>query len=134
MNHRFARGWAEVTLLGFWLFCGGCKGKTAAPEPGMVPHRTDNGMSPSDPNCYKTAGAVACPADPKDPSGHNLPAPGSPCHLSVCGVCGSATAPAFRDATGTAKPGWCICVENSDGSGAFSYSCLTTAQWASQPR
>lgn len=88
--------------------------------------------APGDVDCYKTAGATACPADPSDPSGMKLPMSGGICSLATCAVCGSATAPAFRDTAGVAKPGWCICVVKSDDSGTHIYSCLGLDEWQSR--
>jgi hypothetical protein len=76
---------------------------------------------PGSPDCYKNAGAPACPRDPSDPTG--LPQAGTVCTLPVCDTCGSSTAAAYRDFTGAAQTGWCICVEKSDGSGIRTYSC-----------
>lgn len=87
------------------------------------------GRVPGDPDCYQTTGAIACPPEPSDPSGQKLPTPGAVCALSECGVCGSSRAPAFRDAAGIARPGWCICVTKSDSSGAKIYSCFGLDEW-----
>ena len=87
---------------------------------------------PGSPDCYKNEGATACPPDPSDPSGRKLPQTGAICSLPVCQTCGSATAPAFRDATGTPQTGWCICVEKSDGSGVRTYSCGARSWGSSQ--
>jgi hypothetical protein len=76
---------------------------------------------PGSPDCYKAAGAGACPKDPTDPSG--LPQSGAVCSVPVCKTCGSDTVPAYRDATGAPRAGWCICVEKSDGKGVRTYSC-----------
>jgi hypothetical protein len=84
--------------------------------------------SPAAGECYSTEAATACPADPSDPSGKGLPAPGGPCRLEPCRTCGSATAPAFRGPNGAPQPGWCFCVPKSDDSGA-TYSCFTLDEW-----
>jgi hypothetical protein len=102
----------------------GASGAASAPTGGAPPHAP----VPGDVNCYQLAGARACPPDSHDPSGKNLPSPGSTCSLGACAVCGSATAPAFRDFNGVSRPGWCICVETSDGSGSI-YSCFGTEEW-----
>jgi hypothetical protein len=80
------------------------------------------------PECHDTASASRCPADTTDPSGKGLPTPGGACRLEPCRACGSATAPAFRDRSGTPQPGWCICVPRSDDSGA-TYSCFGLEEW-----
>jgi hypothetical protein len=84
---------------------------------------------PGDSDCYKVEGASPCPPPTGDTSAGTLPSPGAVCTLSPCEVCGSKTAPAFRDSAGDPKPGWCICVDKSDGSGSKAYSCLTPDQW-----
>lgn len=90
-------------------------------------------VMPGSPDCYKIAGASACPPDPSDPSGRNLPKVGAVCTLPVCKTCGSPTAPAYRDSNGTAQPGWCICVEKSESKGEGTYSCGPTS-WAAADR
>jgi hypothetical protein len=91
------------------------------------------GVLPGSPDCYKTAGASACPPDPSDPSGRNLPKVGALCTLPVCKTCGSPTAPAYRDFNGAARSGWCICVEKSESKGVGTYSCGPTS-WAAADR
>lgn len=103
-----------------------CSRRTA---PGRGADTGGPGPAPGDVDCYQTAGARACPPDPSDPSGQRLPTPGAVCALSECGVCGAAGGPAFRDAAGVTRPGWCICVTKSDGSGAKVYSCFGLDQW-----
>jgi len=90
-------------------------------------------VRPGSPDCYKIAGASACPPDSSDPSGRKLPQTGARCSLPECQTCGSPTTPTFRDATGAAQTGWCICVEKSDGSGVRTYSC-GAGPWGSAPR
>jgi hypothetical protein len=99
-------------------------GAASGPAGGGPAH----GPVPGDVDCYKVAGARPCPPDIHDPSGKNLPSPGAVCSLGACALCGSATAPAFRDFNGVARPGWCICVETSGGSG-WIYSCFGTDEW-----
>lgn len=86
---------------------------------------------PGQPGCYTTANLTPCPADPSDPSGQGLPTPGADCSLAECAVCGSADAPAFRDAKGTPGPGYCICVARSGGNGNV-YSCFAPEDWRQQ--
>jgi len=70
---------------------------------------------------------AACPpsADDPDPSGMNLAQSGDSCSLPPCTPCGSATENAFRDSTGTPKPGFCVC----SGAAMPTYSCATVAAW-----
>lgn len=102
----------------FVLLAGGgaCTKKKEAPATEVAA-----AVVPGSPDCYNNAGASACPRDPSDPSG--LPQAGTVCALPVCDTCGSATAPAYRDFSGAAQTGWCICVEKSDGTGIRTYSC-----------
>ena len=80
-------------------------------------------------DCYSTAAAVACPPDPGDPSGRNLPTLGGACALNVCRPCGSATKLAFRDEHGIATAGFCVCVPKSDDSGKGSFTCYSNEAW-----
>jgi hypothetical protein len=86
-------------------------------------------VGPLGDDCYSTAGAVACPPDPTDPSGRKLPAHGGACSLPVCRPCGSAKKLAFRDEHGVAMAGFCICVPKSDDSGRGVFSCYVTEAW-----
>ena len=86
-------------------------------------------VGPLGEDCYSTAGAVACPPDPTDPSGRKLPAHGGACSLPVCRPCGSAKKLAFRDEHGVATAGFCICVPKSDDSGRGVFSCYATEAW-----
>jgi hypothetical protein len=86
-------------------------------------------VGPLGDDCYSTAGAVACPPDPTDPSGRKLPAHGGACSLPVCRPCGSAKKLAFRDEHGVAMAGFCICVPKSDDSGRGVFSCYATEAW-----
>lgn len=126
MNRRFC-GMFLAAAMATGLACSWrtrATGAASAPADGGP----TQGPVPGDVNCYKLAGARPCPPDTRDPSGKNLPSPGAACSLGVCAVCGSATDPAFRDFNGVARPGWCICVEKSDGSGSI-YSCFGTDEW-----
>jgi hypothetical protein len=87
-------------------------------------------VMPGSPECYKKAGASACPRDPSDPSG--LPRSGTVCSVPVCKTCGSDQVPAYRDENGAPRTGWCICVEKSDDSGVRIYSC-GPHPWGQQP-
>lgn len=106
---------------------GTSEGQTATGAQGAAP-------GPGDRECYKTAGAVPCPAPPGAPTvgsdggEASLPSAGGVCSLPTCGVCGSATSPAFKDGAGMPQPGWCICVAKSDDSG-YVYSCFTLPEW-----
>ena len=86
-------------------------------------------VGPLGDDCYSTAGAVACPPDPTDPSGRKLPAYGGACSLPVCHPCGSAKKLAFRDEHGVAMAGFCICVPKSDDSGRGVFTCYATEAW-----
>lgn len=79
--------------------------------------------------CYSAVGAAACPADPSDPSGRNLPVAGSTCDIPLCRPCGAETTPAFRDEKGAATAGYCICVPNSGDSPRRTLSCFSTDAW-----
>jgi hypothetical protein len=112
---------AFLTIVAFVLAGGACsKNKGSTPVEAVA-------VVPGSPDCYKNAGTT-CPRDPSDPSG--LPQAGTVCALPVCHSCGSGTAPAYRDFTGSAQAGWCICVEKSDGTGVRTYSCRSQP-WAS---
>jgi len=86
-------------------------------------------VGPLGDDCYSTAGAVACPPDPTDPSGQNLSAHGGACSLHVCRPCGSAAKLAFRDEHGVASAGFCVCVPRSDDSGRGVFTCYSTKAW-----
>jgi len=107
---------------------------TAAPAAdGNRPSPTGT-VGPLGDDCYSTTGAVACPPDPSDPSGHHLPAPGGACRLPVCRPCGSATKLSFRDDNGVATAGFCICVPQSDDSGRGVFTCYSTEAWNNRER
>jgi hypothetical protein len=112
---------------------------SATPDAGVTP-RTPAASDPSGTvgplgdDCYATTGAVACPPDPRDPSGRKLAAHGGPCHLPVCRPCGSETKLAFRDEHGIATAGFCICVPMSDDSGRGVFSCFSTDAWKKRGR
>jgi hypothetical protein len=86
-------------------------------------------VGPLGADCYDTSAAKACPPDPTDPSGQQLPAHGGACRLPVCRPCGSESKPSFRDEGGRASAGFCICVPRSDDSGRGVFTCYTTAAW-----
>ena len=86
-------------------------------------------VGPLGADCYDTTSAAACPPDPADPSGQRLPAHGGACRLPLCRPCGSATKPSFRDESGRASAGFCICVPTSDDSGRGVFTCYTTEAW-----
>jgi hypothetical protein len=118
-----------------WNTCGPNKSgvKNCACEGGMWNCPTCD-FDISDPrkyDCYKTGNAVACPADPTDPTGNMLPASGGECTLPACTPCGSASVTSYRDSTGAPKAGWCICVDRPDGTGKV-YSCASVNEWAPQ--
>ena len=125
------RTWGTVTAILFVaaaLAVGACAKKAA--DLAAQKETARAAPLPGDVDCYKTAGAGACPPGRGDSTGQaTLPVPGGPCTLAACAVCGSETAPAFRDATGNEQPGWCICVERSDGSGKRVYSCFSRSEW-----
>jgi hypothetical protein len=117
-----------------------CDRPSPAPSPtapASPPPTPTNPTTPAPPgtvgplgdDCYATAGAVACPPDPTDPSGRKLPAHGGACRLPVCRPCGSAKKLAFRDEHGRAMAGFCICVPKSDDSGQGVFTCYTTEAW-----
>ena len=101
---------------------------TPAPTNRSTPPPTGT-VGPLGDDCYATAGAVACPPDPTDPSGRKLPAHGGACRLPVCRPCGSAKKLAFRDEHDRAMAGFCICVPTSDDSGRGVFTCYTTEEW-----
>lgn len=114
-----------VFVLGAVLAAGGCRKRDAGAGK-VQPLMADPAA------CNSTAGAVACPPDAKDPSGRKLPATGGVCALPSCKPCGSASAPAFRDAAGAPKAGWCMCIPKSDDSGDATYSCFSVEEWAAR--
>jgi hypothetical protein len=81
-------------------------------------------------DCFRTDGAMACPPDPTDSSGMMLPASGGACTQPPCQPCGSATASAYRDSSGTPKAGWCVCFPRTDGQEGGVYSCASVTEWA----
>ncbi len=127
MTHRL------VTTLGTAALLAWCLSSPACSRGGKETASSAAGGTtavPGSPDCYRTTNAVACPRDPGDPSGKGLPTSGGVCTSPVCQPCGSASDPAFRDDTGTAKAGWCICVPRSDYVGVSIYTCRTAADWA----
>jgi len=86
-------------------------------------------VGPLGADCYDTTNAKACPPDATDPSGQRLPAHGGACRLPVCRPCGSETKLSFRDDSGHASAGFCICVPVSDDSGRGVFTCYTTQAW-----
>jgi hypothetical protein len=120
-----------------------CKRTSSGGAPGDVPppvrtppslESAPGEVGPLGSDCFDTKDARACPPDPSDPSGHNLPAHGGACRFPVCRPCGSEAALAFRDEHGTASAGFCLCVPTSDSSGRGTLSCYDKQAWKNRPR
>lgn len=78
--------------------------------------------------CYAIPADVAlCPVDVTDPTGQDLPASGGACAQPSCAPCGSSVAASYRDATGSPRIGYCVCVHREDGQGF--YGCASVTEW-----
>jgi hypothetical protein len=65
--------------------------------------------------CYSLTSVAACATTP--------PTTGSTCTISTCKPCGSSTTTGYKDSSGSAKIGYCVCT--SDGK----WSCAGTTTW-----
>jgi hypothetical protein len=78
--------------------------------------------------CFKlTPVPAACPLDA-------TPAPTIQANVTTCtngagttcdGICGSASAASYKDSSGAAKMGYCVCI-------AGKFQCASAAEWAPQ--
>ena len=93
--------------------CGGAgpvDARYSCPSTGSCVYPTD-----IDKTCFQLPSPLpACPKDPADGGTALIRSHASPCEVptsEVCGnVCGSVSAQSYRDSTGTAQVGYCVCI------------------------